>query len=249
MTFRDPRLAGAGGARLIGILVEAFPDSRDAINKGSFAGLPQGAVGSSTPWNEWYAVIRWVDSEGRLQVLIDVLLEELHVQGRKIHRELSEWNKSRNVSNIAEATPQILRSLEMITSAPDPTTVEDQLLLLSTTLAELARRLADPRAPEVGFGGMADSARVARRAKDAARHASAAVDAYLFEVQAASTFLGESFTTHDRDRAEGLLAHGLVMRHLLDQRVLVDAVVSALLDALLAAFPTALDVTVEQRGS
>jgi hypothetical protein len=242
VTLRDPRLAGTGGVRLLGILKNAFPNSGDAMSKGSFAGLPRGIVQSGSPWDEWYAVVVWADTEGRLQVLIDTLLEELQSRSRTFYEQLKLWNESRGVTSIAAVTPEIFRALELIGSSPDPTGVEDQILLLSQVLAELVRVLADPRAPEIGFGGMADSTRSARRARDAARQASAAVDAFLFEVQSASSFLNETITASDRDRTDRLMSRGVLVRHLLGQRVVVDASVSALLETLLAVFPTALDV-------
>jgi hypothetical protein len=240
MTFRDPRLAGRDGMRLLGILVEAFPNSGDAMNKGNFAGLPRGLVQSGKPWDEWYAVVQWADAEGRLQVLIDALLVEL--KDRKICQELELWNQSRGVAEIADVTPQILRALETIRSTPDPTRVEDRVRLLSQDIAGLVRKLADPRTPELGFGGLADSVRSARRATNAARQASAAVDTFLFEIESAASFLEENANASDRDRADRLVSRSVVVGHLLDQRVVVDVAVSALLETLLASFPAALDV-------
>lgn len=233
----DPRLQdGLNRTRLIQIVSTARPNVTDAMLIASRVPVDQARIIPTHAYNAWESVIVEADAAGHFDQLLRILIQDLG--DNMAARELSAWARHVPLADLNRAVNDIRNLLEAVTSVQNLATVDFELRRLCQTLASMTRALADPEAPERAFGGLGDSVQQARRARDAARQASASADSLLYQVDNVGDFLNrEPAGLNPRDLTDHFTAQGLLVQHLLSQRAELDRAVTSLLDVLHAIWP------------
>lgn len=238
---RDPRLQdGLKRTKLVQLISDARPHIVEAMMIGSRVPVDSARINQTLASTAWESVILEADALGRFDQLLEILIQDL---GDSLAAgELSTWERSIPFKNLQAAAQEVRSLLETITSVQNPATVEFELGRLSQFLARMTRTLSAPDAAEEAFGGLRDSAQQARRARDAARQASASADSLVYQVHNATDFLSrEPMGSNPRDVTDFLTAQGLLVRQLLQERSDLDRSVTSLLETLHGMLPAPSD--------
>ena len=241
--YADPRLE-YDSQGLTGLLGAVFYDREEISQIADGAGIPRAEISAEgKPIVVWGSIVRYADSNGKFERLLAQVQRRMPSTDRRLPL-LRAWIDSFGIRHVAESRRQLLTSYNRFfpTREVEPLVrIVDQL---SNQLFELARMLADTESARRDLGELPDVDYTIRRCRELTRHASATVDSLLFELREIVVFLDRpSASQNDRDIADRTLARTTLVHHMFGQKAAADQSLSALLEILRAAVPTALDDT------
>lgn len=243
--FHDPRLRSPEHLRrLLKILEAAYETPQAAVDAARRAGLPGGRLHMKESAHDmWQSIVTFADNRaddlGSFDRLLSGLIDDL--KETRFKEALVAWGSSRGFREIGQAAQEIRSLLARISAAQQ---VEDWVIpatALSAALQDLARILAETKSLGAIFEGLDDGEDQLLLARDTTRRALAAVGALLYEARDVKSFLRQSAAVADpRADVDRRVASYVLVEHAMRQRAVVDQAVSAVLEILIAAVPTAL---------